>query len=439
MLEDVALFMDSSDEEDMVVVAAAAVTAAAAAYYYVKNNIEEEEEEEDGNQGGGGGGGRGGGGGDGERGEEGEEGEKEEVENDEPEPTGRVFVNEVLNGRNSYCRDMFRMDKRLFRKLCDLLRCKRLLRDTLDVRIEEQLAIFLLTVGHNKRNRVVQERFHHSGETISRHFNNVLNAIVALASDFFQPPVTNTPGEIFAKPGNYYPYFENCVGAIGGTHIPAMVGVEDKAQFRNKEGFLSQNVIAACSFDLQFQYVLAGWEGSTPDQHILNSALRREDALHIPEGKYYLVDACYTNMPGFIAPYHGVRYRLSEFAGCQPENANELFNYRHSSLRSAVERSFGVLKARFPILKLAPPYSFAKQIKIVIATCVIHNYIRREKRNDWLFRMYNSDRPPELEDPLVQPDTEPSEVPSQRRQREGASQLRDSIRDAIWRDYLMHD
>lgn len=168
--------MGSSEDEEIVVIAAAAVTAAAAAYYYLKHRTKELDDEDD--------------------------------EDADSEPTGRMFVNEVLRGRNSFCRDMFRMDKRLFRKLCDILRGKRLLRDTLEVRIEEQLAIFLLTIGHNERNRVVQERFHHSGETISRHFNKVLNAIVALAPDFFQPPDGATPAEITSKLGKFYPYFE---------------------------------------------------------------------------------------------------------------------------------------------------------------------------------------------------------------------------------------
>lgn len=220
--------------------------------------------------------------------------------------------------------------------------------------------------------------------------------------------------------------------------MPAVVGVDERALFRNKEGFLSQNIIAACSFDLQFQYVLAGWEGSSSGQRILNSALTREDSLHIPEGKYYLVDASYTNMLGFLAPYDGVRYHLSEFtSGNEPENANELFNYRHSLLRSTVERTFGALKARFPILKLAPTYSFEKQIKIVIATCVIHNFIRREKKNDWIFQMYDSDTPPQLEDPLVQLDAEASELASQWEGREIALQIRDKIRDAMWREHKM--
>ena len=60
----------------------------------------------------------------------------------------------------------------------------------------------------------------------------------------------------------------------------------------------------------------------------------------------------------FSSPYRGERYHAQEYRGQgrQPKNLEELFNYRHSSLRMTIERCFGVLKNRFPILKLMPSY-----------------------------------------------------------------------------------
>ena len=53
---------------------------------------------------------------------------------------------------------------------------------------------------------------------------------------------------------------------------------------------------------------------------------------------------------GLIAPYRGVRYHLKEYSAHGQENAEELFNHRHSFLRNVIERTFGVLKKRFPII-----------------------------------------------------------------------------------------
>lgn len=71
-----------------------------------------------------------------------------------------------------------------------------------------------------------------------------------------------------------------------------MVGVDEQGPFRNKNGLLSQNVLAACSFDLKFHYVLAGWEGSASDLRVLNSALTRKNKLLVPEGNVYHYSLC---------------------------------------------------------------------------------------------------------------------------------------------------
>lgn len=120
---------------------------------------------------------------------------------------GMKFVEEVLNGQNTNCSENFRMDKKLFYNLRDILHAKGLLRHTNRIKIEEQLAIFMYTIGHNQRTRVVQELFQYSGETISRHFNNVLNAIMALSSDYFGSQESDSPQEIL-QDNRFYPYFK---------------------------------------------------------------------------------------------------------------------------------------------------------------------------------------------------------------------------------------
>src|SRR5204863_781961 len=59
-----------------------------------------------------------------------------------------------------------------------------------------------------------------------------------------------------------------------------------------------------------------------------------------------------------------------------PENHQELFNLRHSSLRNAIERIFGVLKNRFKILTQQLEFPFLVQVKLVKALCCLHNIIR---------------------------------------------------------------
>jgi hypothetical protein len=66
--------------------------------------------------------------------------------------------------------------------------------------IEEQVALFLNTVGHNLRNRLVATNFDHSGETVSHYFNKVLQAVGALGKELIRPPSLDTPSNIAGNP-----------------------------------------------------------------------------------------------------------------------------------------------------------------------------------------------------------------------------------------------
>jgi len=148
--------------------------------------------------------------------------------------------------------------------------------------------------------------------SISSHFHAVLDALVALAPELiYLPNPLAVPSKI-RNNTKFFPYFRDCIGALDGSHIPAKVPEEMRAACRNRKGFTSQNVLAACSFDLCFSYILPGWEGSAHDGRVLSNALDRDFV--IPNGKYYLADAGYGLSTKILTPYRGVRYHLNEQA-----------------------------------------------------------------------------------------------------------------------------
>ena len=91
---------------------------------------------------------------------------------------GHMYAEEVMNGSPVQFREVCRMDKVAFRRLMNHLDGH--LKDTIHVSAIEQVMIFLFVVGHSGSNRLAGERFQHSGETISRYYNLVLNALVDL-------------------------------------------------------------------------------------------------------------------------------------------------------------------------------------------------------------------------------------------------------------------
>ena len=151
------------------------------------------------------------------------------------------------------------MKLEVFQFLCIELKTKGLKDSRYGITIEEQVAMFLFTVARSASNRDVQERFQHSGETVSRYFHDVLKAINRLVPKYIKLPTSSGPNVSIAITSNakFYPFFSNCVSALDGTHIHAKVPQAQAAAFRNHKGFLSQNVLACCEFDtLTFTYYI---------------------------------------------------------------------------------------------------------------------------------------------------------------------------------------
>ncbi|KAM3338269.1 hypothetical protein P3S68_031486 [Capsicum galapagoense] len=110
----------------------------------------------------------------------------------------------------------------------------------------------------------------------------------------------------------------------------------------------------------------------------MKEALNSQDPLKIPEGKFYVVDAGLMLRSWLITPYQGEQYHLKKYSRNPPQNSCELFNLRHASLRNAIERAFGVLKKRFPIISSSTEssYGIETQKLIIFVCCALHNYLR---------------------------------------------------------------
>ncbi|GMN58660.1 hypothetical protein TIFTF001_027759 [Ficus carica] len=100
-------------------------------------------------------------------------------------------------------------------------------------------------------------------------------AVIAMAANKFIRPLDYTEVQhlIMEHSYKYRPWFDDCIGAIGGTHVPCMPREENSETWINRKGVNSQNVLAACSFNMKFTYMLAGYEGSCHDTRMLEEAI----------------------------------------------------------------------------------------------------------------------------------------------------------------------
>ncbi|GFY88814.1 ribosomal protein PSRP-3/Ycf65 [Actinidia rufa] len=207
-------------------------------------------------------------------------------------------LNRLVRSDDTTCHDQLRVNRHTFMRLCHLL-MQIGLQDSRDVCVAEKVAIFLWILSHHTKNRRTQFQFLRSGETISRHFNTVLLAVLRLHGVLWFHPEPVLPNDLEDR----WKWFENCLRALDGTFIPVLPPAETKARYRSRKGDYATNVLGVCSRNLRFIYALSGWEGSATDSRVLANALVRPHGLKIPHGRFYLVDAGYTNGPGLLAPY----------------------------------------------------------------------------------------------------------------------------------------
>ncbi|KAL7170068.1 hypothetical protein ACSBR2_035003 [Camellia fascicularis] len=142
-------------------------------------------------------------------------------------------------------------------------------------------------------------------------------------------------------------------------------------------------------------------------------------------------------MPGFLAPFHSQRYHLPEFHGRHYSGLKVLFNHRHSSLQNVIERTFRVLKKRFLILQFMPNYKSTRQGPLVIACCVVHNWIHLHAIVDPFFIEANNE--------MTAKATAEEFVRGQAKYVDMSqhwlmyqSNLRDAIATAIWENHVGH-
>ncbi|KAK5819830.1 hypothetical protein PVK06_024859 [Gossypium arboreum] len=113
------------------------------------------------------------------------------------------------------------------------------------------------------------------------------------------------------------------------------------------------------------------------------------DIIRLRDCKFKEIPSQIANDTKYI-PHFKIRYHPSEFHGANPIVLQEIFNRIHSSLKSCIERAFGILKVRWKILAKMPIYSSQDQNRIICVAFALYNYIRLSKFLDLTFRVIDA-------------------------------------------------
>lgn len=128
---------------------------------------------------------------------------------------------------------------------------------------------------------------------------------------YVQLPTSESVPPKIRHNSKFWLFFQNAIGAIDGSHIHAAPPAFVRPNYRNRKGFVSQNCLFTCNFDLKFIYSLTGWEGSATDACIYDDVISTD--LHIPDGKYFLGDTGFPLSKTVLVLYQDIHYHLAEW------------------------------------------------------------------------------------------------------------------------------
>jgi len=176
--------------------------------------------------------------------------------------------------------------------------------------------------------------------------------------------------------------FDNCLGAMDGKHIVISKPPNSGSYYYNYKGTFSVVLFGIVNANYEFIYVNSGTNGRVSDGGILrhtdffrkleNNELQIPSHRCPPQVDYklpyvFLGDAAFPLMENLMKPYS---------THCSGHDEH-IFNYRLSRARRVVENVFGILASRFRIF-LQPINIDVKHVDaVVMASCVLHNYLRR--------------------------------------------------------------
>ncbi|KAJ1129373.1 hypothetical protein NDU88_007744 [Pleurodeles waltl] len=167
--------------------------------------------------------------------------------------------------------------------------------------------------------------------------------------------------------GDFYAlgHIPNIIVAIDGTHVALVPPHRSEQVYMNRKSYHSMNVQMVCLADQYISQVNAMFPCSVHDIYIL-----RNSSIPYVMGRVWLLgDSGYPNLSWLLTPVRNPR-------------AEERYNEAHGRTRRVIERTFGLLKARFRCLHMTGGslfYSPRKVCQIIIACSMLHNLALRRQ------------------------------------------------------------
>jgi DDE superfamily endonuclease len=201
---------------------------------------------------------------------------------------------------------------------------------------------------------------------------------------YFQFPTTENEWKLISEGFTHKWNFPHCVGAVDGKHVRIIQPPHSGSYYYNYKGFHSLVLLAIVNSNYEFILANFGINGRVSDGGVIENTqfygkLKSND-IHLPDSCevggnnfiklpfVFVGDEAFALRPDFLKP----------FAQKDLTFPRKIFNYRLSRARNVVENAFGILASRFRIFHTEINMQLRKTEWVVLATCALHNLLRRK-------------------------------------------------------------
>ncbi|XP_061504312.1 putative nuclease HARBI1 [Anopheles gambiae] len=223
---------------------------------------------------------------------------------------------------------------------------------------KDKLIITLRLLASGDSYKSLEYAYRVSEQSISLFIPEVCNSLLIYLRKYVKLPSTQQEWLTVSDAFNAKWKFPHAIGAIDGKHVAIKAPAKSGTEYYNYKQVFSIVLLAVADADCNFMFVDVGCKGRISDSGILRTSrlyvmLERKE-LNIPEA-----EPLHQNS-SIRVPYMLLRdkafaltdYCMRPFGGVTESGSIErLFNERHSQARRVVEMAFGILSARFRVLR----------------------------------------------------------------------------------------
>ncbi|KAF2894583.1 hypothetical protein ILUMI_11593 [Ignelater luminosus] len=195
------------------------------------------------------------------------------------------------------------------------------------------------------------DRFGLARNTAHVIFREIVGLLVEIMPQFITWPRNHDEAvDVFHEQSHGFP---GVVGAIDGCHM------------------YTYQAASICNHRKVFLNIHVGMPGRVHDARVLrnspicNSLTNKQDPL-LTEHQHLIGDSAYPLMKNLLTPFRDNGHLTA---------AQNNYNYKLSSIRSVIERAFGLLKGKFRRLKYLDIGEPDFGTQIITSSCVLHNFI----------------------------------------------------------------